>query len=104
MNGVLVAHAVKDMPDGGLKGLEIGVGFGAEPLVFNFTPQGLDFVEVRAVGGQIEHVHVLRFPRRQTGLESGGMVDFGVIEHEYGGAGARGGPGIERVDDNRACR
>lgn len=40
------ADAVEDVSDGGFEGLEIGVGFGAEPLVLDFAPQGLDFVEV----------------------------------------------------------
>ena len=62
-DGVLLADAVKDVPDGGFQGLEGGVGFGPEPFALDFVPQRLYFVEVGAVGGQVENVHVLRLPR-----------------------------------------
>ena len=56
LDGVLLADAVEDVPDGGFEGLEIGVGFGSKPLVFDFAPQGFDFIEVGAVGGQEKNV------------------------------------------------
>ena len=54
LDGVLLADAVEDVPDGGFEGAEIGVGFRSEPLVFDFAPQRFDFVEVGAVGGQVK--------------------------------------------------
>ena len=52
----MLAHSVEDVPHRRFKGLETGVGFRAEPLVLDFAPEGLDFVEVGAVGGQVKNV------------------------------------------------
>ena len=59
----LLSDAVEDVPDGGLEGLEVGVGLGAQPFVLYFAPQGLDFVEVGAVGGGVKDMDVLVLPR-----------------------------------------
>ena len=59
----LLAYPVQNKPDGGFEGVEVGICFGAQPLVLHFTPQGLDFVEVGAVGGEVKDVDVLVFPR-----------------------------------------
>ena len=84
----------REVPDGGLEGPEIEVDFGAEPLVFDFAPQGFDFVEMGAMGRQVENVRVLVFPRRESRLESGRVMDFGIVKHQHGGARASGGPGV----------
>ena len=60
LDGEWYADAVEDVPDRGFEGLEIGVGFGPQPLVFDFTPAGFDFVEVGAVGRQVENVAVVQ--------------------------------------------
>ena len=99
MNDVLQAYAVENMLNDGLEDLEIAVGFGAQPLVVDSTPQGLHFVEVRAVGGQVKKGGVQVFPMSQARLKGGAVVNFGVIEHQHGGAGACGGLGIGRIGD-----
>ena len=95
----LMSDAVEDVPDGGLEGLEVGVGFGAQPFVLCFAPQGLDFVEVGAVGRQVEDVNVLVLPSLQTGAERGRVVNRGVVEDQNRGPDAGGGPGIDGLDD-----
>jgi len=49
----------------------------------------------------------LVFPRGQPRLKRRGVVNFGVVEHQYRGASARGGLGSARVEDKgcvqRAC-
>ena len=99
LDGVLLAHAVEDVPHRRFEGLETGVGFRAEPLVLDFAPEGLDFIEMGALGGQVEDVHVLLLPGRDSGLKGGCVVDAGVVEFEHRGPGAGGGPGAERIDD-----
>ena len=93
------ANAVENVPHSGFEGLEIGVGLGPQPLVFDFAPEGLDFVEVGAVSRQVENVHVAVFPVLQPRLERGGVVQAGIVEDQYRGPGAGGDPGVERVDD-----
>ena len=78
LDGVLLAYAVENVPDGGFEGVEIGVGFRPEPLVLHFAPERFDFVEVGAVGGQIENIHVLGLPRLEPRLEGGGVVNFAL--------------------------
>jgi hypothetical protein len=87
------------MPDGRFEGAKIGVGFGPEPLVFDFAPERLNFVQVRTVGRQMKNVHILVFPVLQAGAKSSAVVQAGIIEYEYGGGGAGSYPGVERGDD-----
>ena len=91
--------AVKNVPNSGFEGLKIGVGFGPQPLVFDFTPEGLDFVEVGAVSRQVENVHIAVFPVLKPRLERGGVVQTGIVEDQHRRTGAGGDPGVERVDD-----
>ena len=93
------AYTVQDVPDGRFQGLKGGVGFWPKPFVFDFAPQGFDFVEMGDVGGQVEDVDVLDLPRLKPRLEGSGVVDFGVVEHEHRGAGASGRPRVKRIDD-----
>ena len=97
--GVLLAYSVEDVPDGGFEGLEIGVGFGPQPLVFDFAPEGLDFVQVGTVSRQVENMHVAVFPVLKPRPERGGVMQAGIVEDQHRGAGAGGDPGVERVDD-----
>lgn len=46
LDGVLLAYAVEDVPDGGFECFERGVGFGPEPFVLDFAPERLNFIEV----------------------------------------------------------
>ena len=99
LDGVLLAYAVEDVPDGGFEGFEIGVGLRPEPLIPDFTPERPDFVEVATVGGRVENIHVLGLPGIEPRLERGGVVDADVVEYQDSGPGPGGGPGIERVED-----
>ena len=44
LDSVLLAYAVKDVPDGGFQGLKGGVGFRPEPFVLDFAPERLNFI------------------------------------------------------------
>ena len=99
LDGVLLAYAVEDVPDGRFQGLQGGVGFRPAPFVFDFASQCFDFIEVGAVDGQVEHLHVLGLPSVESCLEGSGVMNFGVVEHEHRGSGAGDRPGIKRVDD-----
>ena len=59
LDGELQADEVEDLPNSGSEGIEIGVGFGLQPLVFDFTPAGLDVVEVGAVSRHIAVISAL---------------------------------------------
>ena len=83
LNGVLLPYAVEDVPDGGFQGLKGGVGFRPEPLVLDFAPEHLNFIEVGAVSGQVENGYVLGLSRLKPCPEGSGVVDFGVVEHEH---------------------
>ena len=97
-DGELASHLVEDRADGPFEGSKTSVGFWPEPFVFDFAPQGFDFVEVGAVGGQVKDKHVPFLPGRQARPKGSGMVQAGVVEHEHRGPGARGHPGLERVE------
>ena len=45
-DGVLLAQAVGDVPDGRFQGLRGGAGFWPAPFMVDFAPQDFDFVEV----------------------------------------------------------
>ena len=75
LDGEWQADAVGDLPNSGYEGLKIGVGFGPQPLVFNFIPAGFDFVEVGAVGPQVEKVGAVK--------QIGEISNLALQQHEY---------------------
>ena len=75
LDGEWQADAVGDLPNSGYEGLEIGVDFGPQPLVFDFIPVGFDFVEVGAVGPQVEKVGVVK--------QIGEISNLALQQHEY---------------------
>ena len=99
LDGILLPHVVENMPNGRFEGAKIGVGFGAEPLVFYLAPKRLNFIQVWTVGRQMENMHVLVLPILQAGAKSSAVMQTGIIEYEYRRGGAGGDPGVERVDD-----
>ncbi len=99
MDGVLLANAVENMPERRFQRLERRVCFGAQPFVLDFSPERFNSVQMGAIGRQVEHLYVLLFPSRESGLESRGMVNPRAVEHQHGGPGAGGDLGLERVDN-----
>ena len=93
------AHAVEDVQNGSFEGFEIGTGSGPQPLVFDFAPERLNFIEVGTVCGYVENMHVVGFPRWQPRLECGRVVQAGIFEDQHGRTDTGGHSGVEHIDD-----